>query len=376
MTDIDPRWLKGTKMAFEKDAVRRLDERTYLVKSQSKIGGGYVVITTKTGAWKCNCPDHVYRKAKCKHISAVEYSLELRREVEANVTIIPAIVQPKECIHCGSDNIVKDGIRHNKRVGDIQKYNCKNCYRYFTINLGFERMRASPQAITSAMQLYFSGESLRNVQKFLQLQGVKVNHMTIYRWIKKYVKLMEGYLEKIKPQVSDAWRTDELYLKIKGDTKYLYALMDDQTRFLIAQQVSDSKYTQDVRPLFREGKEIAGKKPSVLISDGAPNFHNAFLKEYRTLDRENKHIQHIRMQGDYNNNKMERLNGEIRDREKTMRGLKKVDTPILTGYQIYHNYIREHEGLNGITPAEASGIKIEGENKWITVIQNACSDRT
>jgi putative transposase len=101
------------------------------------------------------------------------------------------------------------------------------------------------------MQLYFSGESLRNVQKFLQLQGLKVNHMTIYRWIKKYVTLMEGYLEKIEPQVSDAWRTDELYLKIKGDTKYLYALMDDQTRFLIAQQVSDSKYTQDVRPLFR-----------------------------------------------------------------------------------------------------------------------------
>jgi hypothetical protein len=30
---------------------------------------------------------------------------------------------------------------------------------------------------------------------------------------------------------------------------------------------------------------------------------------------------------------MERMNGEIRDREKTMRGLKTKDTPILTGYQ-------------------------------------------
>ncbi|MGH9927505.1 MAG: SWIM zinc finger family protein, partial [Nitrososphaeraceae archaeon] len=118
MTGIDPRWQKGTQMAFEKDAVRRLDERTYLVKSQTKIGGDYVVIATKKGAWKCNCPDHVYRKAKCKHIWAVEYSLELRREVEANVTVIPAI-NPKECIHCGSTSIVKDGIRHNKRVGDI-----------------------------------------------------------------------------------------------------------------------------------------------------------------------------------------------------------------------------------------------------------------
>jgi putative transposase len=68
---------------------------------------------------------------------------------------------------------------------------------------------------------------------------------------------------------------------------------------------------------------------------------------------------------------MERLNGEIRDREKTMRGIKKSDTAILTGYQLYHNYFREHEGLSGKTPAEIAGIKIEGQNKWITVIQNA-----
>jgi len=68
---------------------------------------------------------------------------------------------------------------------------------------------------------------------------------------------------------------------------------------------------------------------------------------------------------------MERMNGEIRDREKVMRGLKKKDTPILKGYQIFYNYIREHEGLNGKTPAEACGIKIEGQNKWITLIQNA-----
>ncbi len=68
---------------------------------------------------------------------------------------------------------------------------------------------------------------------------------------------------------------------------------------------------------------------------------------------------------------MERMNGEIRDREKTMRGLKKVDTPILTGYKIFHNYIRCHEGLKGMTPAEACGILIEGGNKWLTLIQNS-----
>jgi hypothetical protein len=52
---------------------------------------------------------------------------------------------------------------------------------------------------------------------------------------------------------------------VRGNTKYLYALMDDETRFWIAQQVADSKYTQDVRPLFQKGKEVAGKKPDILI---------------------------------------------------------------------------------------------------------------
>lgn len=82
------------------------------------------------------------------------------------------------------------------------------------------------------------------------------------------------------------------------------------------------------------------------------------------------------MSGDLNNNKMERLNGEIRDREKVMRSLKKEDTPILTGYQIFLNYIRPHMALDGKTPAELCGIQVEGENKWITLIQNAASSKS
>ena len=41
------------------------------------------------------------------------------------------------------------------------------------------------------------------------------------------------------------------------------------------------------------------------------------------------------------------------------------------GYQIFHNYIREHEGLDGKTPAEACGIEVKGKNKWTTLIQNS-----
>jgi hypothetical protein len=114
-----------------------------------------------------------------------------------------------------------------------------------------------------------------------------------------------------------------------------------------------------------------------LITDGLPAYHDAYKKEFWTMKKETRteHVRHITIRGDHNNNKMERMNGEVRDREKTMRGLKTKDTPILSGYQLFHNYIRPHEGLNGKTPAEACGITVKGKNKWVTLIQNASKIR-
>ena len=73
---------------------------------------------------------------------------------------------------------------------------------------------------------------------------------------------------------------------------------------------------------------------------------------------------------------MKRMSGEIRDKEKTMRELKRKRTPSLQGYQLYHNYIRPHEALDGKTPAEACGIVIEGQNKWRTLIENASKSKS
>jgi putative transposase len=99
--------------------------------------------------------------------------------------------------------------------------------------------------------------------------------MGVYNWINKYVLLMQKYLEQMKPNVGNAWGTDELFLKVNGDMKYLYALMDDDTRFWIAQQIADTKYTANINPLFHKGKELTDKRPNALISDGARNFNDS-----------------------------------------------------------------------------------------------------
>lgn len=360
--------MKGQEIA-RAGQVRRIDETTYMVHSQ--FGDWeYQVVQTELG-WTCACPDCVYRQTKCKHIFGVEFSRMIREEVRREVVIEPVSVY--ECLFCHSKNLKRFGIRHNQ-CGDIQRFLCADCTRTFSINIGFEKMKHNPKAITSAMQLYFNGESLRNVADSLRLLGGQVSHMTVYNWIRKYVGLMQSYADKITPQVGETWRTDELFLKVKGDLKYLFAMMDDETRFWIAQQVADNKGTSDVRPMFRDAIQKAGKKPKTLISDGASNFHDAFRKEMWSQfgeERSPDHVRDIRLGGEIHNNKMERMNGEIRDREKVMRGLKRSDTPILKGVQIFHNYIRPHEGLDGRTPAEVAGIVVKGEDKWKTLIQNA-----
>jgi transposase-like protein len=359
---------RGLEISKQFRAARRISKTHYRVKSQSG-NGKYEVKQTDLG-WMCSCADHKFRGVRCKHIYAVEFSFAIREAVKQELVIQP--ISQLACRNCNSERIVKKAIRRNKQYS-IQRYLCKDCGKRFSFNIGFEKMRAPADAITSAMQLYFSGESFRNVMRFLELRGVHVSHVSVYKWIKKYVTLMQSYVEKIKlPTLGNAWRTDELYVKFRGNMKYMYAIMDDETRFWIAQQVSGTKYTADVRPLFRKAKEVTGKRPNVLISDGAPNFNQAFKDEFFTRrNPRSRHIRHIRLHGDHNNNKMERLNGEVRDREKVMRGLKTTDTSVLSGYQIYHNFVRPHEGIGNVTPAEKCGVKVEGDNKWKTLIENA-----
>src|SRR5208283_2910495 len=262
---------RGQTIAQHNGQVKRIDDYLYTVKSQS--GNGEYAVTKVDDEWVCQCPDNTYRHVECKHIHAVNFSLSMRAEVK--VRTISPIENLSNCIYCGSPNIVKHGVRKNK-AGNIQVFNCKDCHKDFTFNIGFEHMKHNPQAITSAMQLYFSGESLRNTMESLRLLGVEVSHQTVYNWIKKYIALMKNYTEKIVPNVSDTWRADEIYLKVKGNMKYLFSMMDDETRFWIAQEVAESKDKHDARNLLRMSKELMGKKPMTFITDGLASYHDAY----------------------------------------------------------------------------------------------------
>ena len=99
--------------------------------------------------------------------------------------------------------------------------------------------------------------------------------------------------------------------------------------------MAETKFQHNADKLLELTKEKIGKSSTHFVTDGLPSYRK-FSK--KVFGKKTNHIRHIHIAGKRdcdNNNKMKRLNGEIRDREKVFRGLKKIDTPLIDGMKTY-----------------------------------------
>ena len=190
----------ANQMLEDPNCATQTDYGKFEVISQSDPKKHYTVSRTGHGLI-CECPDYTQTKSDCKHIKLIlenmkknQYdSQEFRMMERSNCNI---------CKFCSSGNLIKKGLKKNKS-GNLQKYQCKDCTRNFTWNIGFEHMRYSNIIITSSLQMYYAGMSVRDVADCLEQEDVKVSHMTIYRWIEKYSRMTSDYLKGIVPRVSE-----------------------------------------------------------------------------------------------------------------------------------------------------------------------------
>ena len=78
------------------------------------------------------------------------------------------------CPNCSSDQYIKSGI-----VNDRQRYKCKSCGYFFTVNkLG---KRIDDYYVNKALQLYLEGLTYREIERILG-----ISHVSIMNWVKKY----------------------------------------------------------------------------------------------------------------------------------------------------------------------------------------------
>ena len=75
---LNSREVRGKAIADQGDQIKKVNDHSFEVKSQSG-NGFYEVKETKAGM-TCDCPDFVYRGGKCKHIQATRYYLEIEKD--------------------------------------------------------------------------------------------------------------------------------------------------------------------------------------------------------------------------------------------------------------------------------------------------------
>jgi transposase-like protein len=230
-------------------------------------------------------------------------------------------------------------------------------------------MRSNPHAITVALDLFFKGVSLRKIADHLKMfERVNVSNVAICKWIQKYVALMKDYVDTLHPELSRVYHADETKVNIRGQWVWLWHLMDGDTRFLLANHVSQGRTVADARQTFQEAKAVAKADARVLLTDGLPSYGPAAQREFRNA----VHVSGVGIQGRVNNNRMERYHGTFKERSKTMRALKKTDSAFIEGQRIYYDYLRPHTALDGKTPAQAAGIDLGLQgNKWQAIIKKA-----
>lgn len=350
---------------------KEVNPHTWIIPSQT--GNGTYQVHVFKRHWKCTCPDFELRGVPCKHINAVKIWKNLKDKFEQLHLKVKQKISIKDsdvecCKFCFSTNIIKYGKQNGK-----QYYQCKDCKRRFVNNIDFENMKYNPKIIALTLDLYFKGVSLRKISHHLkQFYELNVSHKSVYNWIEKYISIMNEYVNDIQPDIGTVWHTDEMMVKINGTWEYLWNVMDERTRFQLASVVSTERKTRDARMVFKRAKQnCGGRKPKYIVTDGLASYKSAVKKEFITNTHETEHLWNVGLQHHPNNNHVERLHGTMRDREKTMRGLKIEDTPIIDGHRLYYNFVRPHEALNGKTPSEEAGITIEGKNKWLALMHKA-----
>jgi transposase-like protein len=226
------------------------------------------------------------------------------------------------CKYCGSEKVVKNG-----HVKEKQFYVCKGCGHKFTEPKVFPKMRTESRIISTAIDVYYEGLSLRKAQTQIEkIFGVKVSQVTIWKWIAKYSKIVTEFVETLKPELLGVYHVDETAIKCKGVQKWFWEIIDEQTKFLVAGHLSSVRSTEECVALFEKSIKVAKRKPVSIYCDGLPAYVDGYNKVFRTLKKEVRPelIRRVGIRNVHNQNAVERLHSTLKDRLKPTRGLKGV----------------------------------------------------
>jgi transposase-like protein len=140
--------------------------------------------------------------------------------------------------------------------------------------------------------------SYRDVCDLMAERGVMVVHITVLRWVQRFVPTFEKKWKNYARAVGSSWRVDETYIKVKGQWRYLYRAVDQQGQtvdFLL------SKNRDKVAAVRFFRKAIGNNEvPEKITLDGNQASHQAIAElkaegvlPDQTLVRTNKYLNNM-----------------------------------------------------------------------------------
>lgn len=273
------------------------------------------------------------------------------------------------CKYCKTGSGVKAGLRKNK-VGFTQRYVCTKCNKYFVKRGGFENFRHSPEVITAALDLRAKGLSLADVVDHLdQHHRVLVSRQTISDWGKKFGRKLKHFTQTLRPHLGNVFHADEMFFKVRKDWNYYWDCIDYETKFLVADHVSDERNDSEAVEFLNKIKTGSPQLPDVVHTDCSYDYPPAFRKVF---PRRRIHKSYPAWKKHFKNNPIERLHNTLKQRYKVFRGFHSLKTSahFFNFYKQYYNFIRKHMSLGGRTPAQAAQISPQlGRNRMRSMIK-------
>ena len=102
----------------------------------------------------------------------------------------------------------------------------------------FRYFKTSPEVIRLAVMMYVRFPlSLRNVEDLLHERGINVSHETIRFWWNRFgpifaAEIRRHRISRLRAYSNWQWHLDEVFVKINGETHYLWRAVDHEGEVL------------------------------------------------------------------------------------------------------------------------------------------------
>lgn len=297
-----------------------------------------------------------------------EFALFVEYDTQEQLSAIledVAMQKSVRCKFCQSYHVVKNGVRNG-----TQYWICKDCGHGFVDNKALPRSRYPVDVMARGVYDYYAGVSLNNIRWGIEQQTGKLpSDSSIYGWLKRLTKIGLNEAKKYHPEVGEKWVADETVVRLNGRKYWLINVIDADTRFLLASNLSTNRSMRDIKATFEVAKDKANKSPKRILTDGWRGYIDAIE---RVFGADTKHIVSTPFErGELSTNVVERFHGTLKDRLKPMRGMDKSETMqlVLDGFVFYYNHFRPHESLGDRTPAEVAKVRFPYKN-WLDVAKS------